>query len=458
MKPVLLLNVVGLTPGMIPSEAPRLGALAREGCFAPMRAALPAVTCTSQATMVTGRMPRDHGIVANGWYFRDLNEVWLWRQSGSLIEGPKIWDEARRRDPSFTCANLFWWYNMNTTCDLGVTPRPTYPADGSKIFGVYSYPHDLGKELVAELGEFPFHTFWGPTAGSGATEWIAKASAQVIRKRRPTLALVYLPHLDYDFLRYGSSDPRARAAIAEVDRVAGDLVDAARAEGYAVLVVSEYGLTDVKRPVHLNRVLREAGLLTALETAAGWELLDFGLSRAFAVADHQVAHVYVRDPADVPRVQSLLREVPGVEDVLGADGKAAAAIDHPRAGELVAVSEADAWFTYYYWLDDGRAPDFARTVDIHRKPGFDPAELFFDPHRPLVKLAAGFRLAQKTLGFRYLMDVVGLDASIVGGSHGRISGRPEDGPVVLCPERPEIADDFAMTDVFGLTLELLERS
>ncbi|MGH7896651.1 MAG: alkaline phosphatase family protein, partial [Candidatus Binatia bacterium] len=374
-----------------------------------------------------------------------------------LIEGAKIWDEARRLDPTFTCANLFWWYNMNTSADMGVTPRPTYPADGSKLFGVYSYPHRLRQELEAELGEFPFHTFWGPGAGIAASRWIARAAMHVLARHRPTLTLAYLPHLDYDFQRYGASDPRAEAEIAKIDAVAGELIERAREAGAAVVVVSEYGITDVRRPVHLNRVLRDAGLLTALETPLGWELLDFGESRAFAVADHQVAHVYVKRPEDRGRVAELLGAVPGVERVLDRGAQAEFQLDHPRAGDLVAVAEKDAWFTYYYWLDDSRAPDFARTVDIHRKPGYDPAELFLDPKRPLVKLRAAYALARKLLGFRYLMDVVSLDAGIVGGSHGRLPDRPEDGPVVISSEKIGAEGGLHSSDVFRLVLGLLRR-
>src|SRR5881398_2269178 len=397
VKPVLLLDVVGLTRGMLGAETPHLSALARDGFAAELAPVLPAVTCSAQATMVTGKLPRDHGIVGNGWYFRELNEVWLWRQSGALVQGEKLWDAARRRDPSLRCANLFWWYNMNTTADLGVTPRPTYPADGSKLFGIYTYPHGLRLELESALGEFPFHTFWGPGAAIDASQWIGRAAQHVIEKHRPTVTLVYLPHLDYDFQRYGASDPRARAEVTKIDRVAGELIAKARARGAAVLVVSEYGITDARHPLHPNRVLREAGLLSALETPLGWELLDFGELRAFAVADHQIAHVYVKRRQDRDRVADILRSMNGVERVLDDAGKAEFGLDHERAGDLVAVAERDAWFTYYYWLDDARAPDFARTVDIHRKPGYDPVELFLGA--PKAKVAA--RLLKKKLGFRY---------------------------------------------------------
>src|SRR5437667_3691846 len=369
VRPVLLLDVVGLTRGMLGAETPHLSALARDGFAAELAPVLPAVTCSAQATMVTGKLPRDHGIVGNGWYFRELNEVWLWRQSGALIRGEKMWDAARRRDPALRCANLFWWYNMNTTADLGVTPRPTYPADGSNLFGIYTYPHGLRFELESALGAFPFHTFWGPGAAINASEWIGRAALHVIERHRPTLTLVYLPHLDYDFQRYGTSDPRARAEVTRIDRVAGELIAKVRARGAAVLVVSEYGITDARRPLHPNRVLREAGLLSALETPLGWELLDFGESRAFAVADHQIAHVYVKRREDRARVAELLGSMNGVERVLGDAGKAEFGLDHERAGDLVAVAEGDAWFTYYYWLDDARAADLARSVEPRHNTG-----------------------------------------------------------------------------------------
>ena len=153
----------------------------------------------------------------------------------------------------------------------------------------------------------------------------------------------------------------------------------------------------------------------------------------------------------------ILRSIDGVERVLDDTGKAEFGLDHERAGDPVAVAERDAWFTHYYWRDDTRAPDFARTVDIHRKPGYDPAELFFDPARPLVRLRAAWALARKTLGFRYLMDVVSLDPTIVRGTHGRLPDRADEGPVAICSEPRFAREKMAMTDVFSLTLDLLGR-
>jgi predicted AlkP superfamily pyrophosphatase or phosphodiesterase len=451
VHPTLLLNVVGLTPSLIGDDTPHLQALARDGSIAPIRAITPAVTCSAQATYLTGTMPHDHGIVGNGWYFRDLAQVMFWKQSHALIHGDRVWDLARQRDSKFTAANMFWWFNMYSSVDWSVTPRPIYPADGRKILDVYSHPAGLRVRLVAEIGPFPFFSFWGPKSDIKSSEWIAESAILVDRWHAPTLLLAYLPHLDYNFQRLGPNDPQVRDDVRAVDRVCGKLIAHCRATGRRVLVVSEYGLTQVTGAIHINRVLREAGWLSVRDEI-GTDALDAGASEAFAVSDHQLAHVHVRDPRKIEDVRAVLRSVPGVESVLDKREQAAIGLDHPRSGELVAISAADRWFTYYFWLDDGRAPDYARTVDIHRKPGYDPAELFVDPTITLPALKVGYTLAKKMLGFRYLMDVIPLDASLVRASHGRPTDRPEDGPVMISSERGGDGGVIASTAVRDLIL------
>ena len=451
MRRTLVLDVVGMTPALL-AHAPNLRALAGKGGMRPLTTVLPAVTTTVQSTLLTGLLPRDHGIVGNGWYFRDLAEVWLWRQSNRLVSGEKVWETAKRRDPSFSCAKLFWWYNMYATADFTVTPRPMYAADGRKLPDIYTQPAGLRDELQRELGPFPLFKFWGPAAGIESTQWIARSALRVFERERPTLTLVYLPHLDYDLQRLGPAHPAIPAQVAAVDALCGELIEAARRAGAAVVALSEYGITEVSRPVHVNRALREAGLLTVREEL-GREQLDAGASRAFAVADHQVAHVYVARGERVAEVAALLRTLPGVERVLDEAGKREAGLDHPRSGELVAIADSQSWFTYYHFLDGDRAPDYARTVDIHRKPGYDPAELFVDPALRAAKLRIGLRLAQKVLGMRYLMDVIPLDATLVRGSHGRLTDRTEDGPLIISSVPELLADGaVAATDVKELLL------
>jgi predicted AlkP superfamily pyrophosphatase or phosphodiesterase len=399
MHRTVVLDVVGLSADLVGDATPNLQALAREGAIRPLRTILPAVTCSVQATFITGGLPRDHGAVANGWYFRDLSEVWLWRQSSRLVSGERIWETAARRDPGFTCAALFWWFNMYCSTTYSVTPRPMYLADGRKLPDVYTDPPELRDELTDRLGTFPLFNFWGPGADIVSSRWIADCARHVYDTRRPTLTLVYLPHLDYNLQRLGPRHPEIRRDLAAIDALAGEIIAHVRRDGARVIVLSEYAIAEVRGPVHINRVLRDAKLV-CVRTELGREFLDAGASEAFAVSDHQVAHVYIRNRERISEVKRLLETLPGVATVLDGAGKARHGLDHHRSGELVAVAAPDRWFSYYYWLDDARAPDFARTVDIHRKPGYDPAELFLDPALAWPKLKIASILARKALGFR----------------------------------------------------------
>ncbi len=462
MKPVLLIDAVGLAGRHLGPDTPQLEALRRRGGWAPLSTVLPAVTCSAQATLLTGTLPGEHGAVGNGWYWRDLGEVLLWRQPNRIVRGEKLYEAARRLDPSFTCAKIFWWWNMGAAVDWSITPRPFYPADGRKIVATYGAPDSYRARLESELGPFPFFDFWGPKSGLPSSRWIADATISTLERERPTLTLCYLPHLDYSHQRLGPDHPESRQAIRELDALIGDLVAAADRAGAETVVVSEYAIEAVSRQVHINRALREAGLLEVRRTPAG-EALDVFASRAFAVADHQLAHVYCANESAEAAAREALEALPGVETVLDRDGKRQAGLDHGRAGELVAIATSDAWFTYYYWLDDAEAPDFAPTVDIHRKPGYDPAELFVDPKLKLPALRVARRLAQKKLGFRYLMDVIPLDGRQIRGSHGRLPATPERGPVFLssaplgrCGGEPE-GGVLPMTSVKSRVLALLQR-
>jgi predicted AlkP superfamily pyrophosphatase or phosphodiesterase len=451
VRPVLLLNVVGLTPPLL-EHMPRLRGLT--GTRAELGTVLPAVTCSMQSTFLTGLLPGKHGIVGNGWYFRELGEVLLWRQHNRLVAGKKLWETARAAYPGYRVANLCWWYAMGASTDITVTPRPIYHADGRKSADCYVRPSALHDKLTAELGDFPLFHYWGPTASIASSRWIVAATRRVLRTNRPDLTMVYVPHLDYDLQRFGPSGPQAAAAAAELDACLAPLLDDAFNSGVTIVVVSEYGITEARRPLDINRALRTDRLLEVY-TQKGMEYLDPWTSRAFAVADHQIAHVYVRDSSDVPRVRSLVAGLPGVDEVLDRQAQAWHGLDHPRAGELVAIAEPDAWFTYYYWLNDARAPDFARGVEIHRKPGYDPAELFFDPCDPLVKARAGLNFIRKKVGLRYTMRTVPLDPTCVRGTHGRYPDTPAAGPVLLCSDEvPGVEQRIAATDVRALVLAL----
>ena len=457
MKRTAILNVVGLSESLLGTHTPNLQAFRHKGKLTTIQPAFPAVTCTAQSNYLTGRTPTQHGIVANGWYNRELAEVQFWKQSNHVVQCQKLWHELRSINPSFTCAKMFWWYNMYAAVDYSITPRPMYPADGRKFFDVYTWPSSISADIKKDLGEFPFAGFWGPVAGLDspqgkadcATRWIADSAKWIEKRHSPTLNLVYLPHLDYNLQRLGPGHQKIQDDLRQIDAIVGDLIVFFEGRGVEVMVLSEYGITAVDTPIHLNRILRDKGWITIREEL-GLEILDAGNSRAFAVADHQVAHIYVNDSALVGAVRALVEKQNGVSMVLGSAEKKAAGIDHPRAGDLIAVAKDNAWFTYYYWLDDRRAPDFARCVDIHRKPGYDPAELFLDPKLTAAKLKIIWRLLQKKLGFRMLMDVIPLDATLVKGSHGRCPSNRAEFPVLLTgPRSAPAASLIQSTDVFG---------
>jgi predicted AlkP superfamily pyrophosphatase or phosphodiesterase len=495
MNRLAVINVVGLTESLIGEHTPRIAEFRKRGAIAQIAPAFPAVTCTAQSNYLTGMLPSQHGIVGNGWYNREPAEIQFWKQSNHLVQQPKIWDALRASIPDpraktpapFAAANCFWWFNMYSTVDYSLTPSPMYPADGRKVFNIYSWPYSIRAEIKRDLGEFPFFGFWGPAAGMDTAQgnadavscWIAESAKWIENKFSPTLNLIYLPHLDYNLQRYGplvvgdevtsltskirnqnepphvgsyKINPAIHRDLGEIDDIVGNLIRFFSQRGVQVVLLSEYGITNVDTPVHLNRIFREQGWLM-VKDELGLEILDAGASRVFAVADHQVAHIYLNDASLEKSVRDLLDKTDGVESVLGKMEKIAAGIDHPRAGDLMAVAKENAWFTYYYWLDDVRAPDFARTVDIHRKPGYDPVELFLDPTIPLPKLKIAWRLLQKKLGFRMLMDVVPLDATLVKGSHGRRPADKKDWPVFIT-ERPELlgAKEIESTDVFQILL------
>ncbi|MEO0793765.1 MAG: nucleotide pyrophosphatase/phosphodiesterase family protein [Verrucomicrobiota bacterium] len=447
-----VINVVGLTRSLIGAHTPNIRQFAEGRACKGIKPAFPAVTCTAQSTYLTGTLPRDHGIVANGWYDRTYAEHRFWKQSNHIITQPKIWDALSERTPEFTCAKLFWWYNMYASVDYSITPRPMYPADGRKVFDIYTQPMDLREAIKADLGEFPFPFFWGPLAGIKSSEWIARSAEWVEEKHTPDLNLVYLPHLDYNFQRLGPNHPSVHQDLEDIDRVVGRLIDFYKSRGVQVILLSEYGITEVDQPVHLNRLFREQGWIQIKEEL-GLEQIDCGASQAFAIADHQVAHIYVNDSEILHDVHQLLQQTVGVGQVLAKPEKEHWGIDHERSGDLIAVADARSWFTYYYWLEDSVAPDFARCVDIHRKIGYDPVELFVDPKLKFPKLQIASRLLKKKLGLRSLMDVIPLDASLVKGSHGRVPEDAMDWPVLIGEGLVGDSEPMSATDVYPTLLE-----
>jgi predicted AlkP superfamily pyrophosphatase or phosphodiesterase len=454
MKRIVVINIVGLTKKLLGVHTPFLSAWALKNNLTVIHPVLPAVTCSAQATFLTGKYPKEHGIVANGWYFKDECEIKFWRQSNKLVQAKKIWDILKENNPAFTCANLFWWYNMYSSVDYSVTPRPQYHADGTKLPDIYTSPSALRATLQNKLGVFPLFDFWGPKTSLRSSQWIADAARITEETHSPTLTLVYLPHLDYNLQRHGNNFSIIQKDLIEIDAVCAGLIKFYESRDVEVMILSEYGITDVQNPVHINRILREHGLIS-LREEQGLELLDAGASAAFAVSDHQIAHVYVNDKNKISAVRTILEQINGIETILDEKGKNLFHLHHERAGDLICVADRNSWFTYYYWWDDNTAPDFARTVDIHRKPGYDPAELILNPNIALPLFTVGLKLLKKKLGFRYLMDVIPLDASLVKGSHGRIPEDTNDFPILVCNEKFEKPIDA--TEIFSLLMAKLRK-
>jgi len=448
MNKTVVIDIVGLSANLIGEHTPFLDAYIKKRHLTPIKPVLPAVTTTSQSTYVTGKWPAENGIVGNGWYDREDSEVKFWKQSNKLVQGDKIWDNARKQDPNFTVSKMFWWYNMYSTADWSVTPRPQYHADGVKAPDCYTYPPDLRDELQSELGQFPLFNFWGPNANIKSTRWIADASMSVEKRHNPTLTLIYLPHLDYCLQKFGPDFSKITKELNEIDNTVEELVKFYEARNAQVILLSEYGINPVNNPIHINRILREAGLIS-VRTERWYELLDAGVSKAFSVSDHQIAHIYLHAESVKEQVLTLLRKTPGIDLILDREAQKEYHIDHERAGDIVVLAKPDSWFTYYYWLDDAKAPDYAHLVDIHRKPGYDPVEMFMDPKNPLIKLRAGYKLGRKLLGFRYLMDVIPLDATLIKGSHGGINVSKEYYPVCITDNALD-KDELEAVDVYDV--------
>ncbi|MBO9573084.1 MAG: alkaline phosphatase family protein [Chitinophagaceae bacterium] len=442
MHKTVVIDIVGLSTSLIGDHTPFIKKYIASRNLNTIDPVLPAVTTTAQSVYVTGTWPSENGIVGNGWYDAIDSEIKFWKQSNKLVQGEKIWDKAKKIDPSFTTSKMFWWYNMYSTAEYSVTPRPNYLADGRKMPDCYSHPASLRDELQSELGQFPLFKFWGPGADIESTKWIADASVFTDKKYDPTLTLIYLPHLDYCLQKFGPESPEINKHLLEIDKVVEDLINYYSSKNTRIILLSEYGISPVNNPIHINRILRKHNLL-GIRVERGLELLDAGASKAFAVADHQIAHIYINDPSVKDEVKKAISNIPGVALVLDKEAQQKYHIDHERSGDFVLMADQKSWFTYYFWLDDAVAPDYARVVDIHKKPGYDPVELFMTS-----KARAGYKLLRKKAGFRYVMDVIPLDATLVKGSHGSINVDKKYYPILITdqPQKPSLV----ATDIYDI--------
>jgi predicted AlkP superfamily pyrophosphatase or phosphodiesterase len=439
---LIVFSVPGLRPGDINRDAtPTLHAWANQGVLAELTPTFPCVTSPVQASMWCGTPPREHGVIGNGFYHRERSEVEFWVARNDVIAGEQVWDAMSQRRPQCTSAI---WHAQNikgAAADYIVTPAPIHNDDGSTDLWCYSKPDGLYAELIDELGHFPLQHYWGPLANIESTRWILKGASWLIEKHQPNLHWVYLPHLDYAAQKFGPNSAEAMVSLAELDhelRTFSETLMESRLENkVAFLVTGEYALTEVSESIYPNRLLRDAGLL-AIRKANDHEYIDLKNCQAFAVVDHQFAHVYV-NPADaqtIAKVVDVLRQAPGIDGVFAGEDRKQVGLDHPRSGEIVILADPARWFTYYWWLHDDAAPPFARTVDIHNKPGYDPVELFFDP----------------------VTKSIPIDTSLVKGSHGVPATQRKHQTAMICSMSStaiESGQFYRDTDVKRITLDLL---
>ena len=433
-KPLILLSIPALREKDI-AGMKNLRSLTACGAIADLTPSFPCVTCPVQTNMTTGRGPSEHGVVANGFYWREKHQVEMWTAPNDCIERPQIWDLLSHHGRGLSSAVWFPMHSKGCEADFVCTPAPIHNPDGSESLWCYTRPSEFYGELRDTLGHFPLMHYWGPLANVKATAWIADSAVIAARRWQPDFFYIYLPSLDYAAQRTGPQSAAAEAAVAELDDLIGRLA-AGMAEAYDEkllwIVAGEYAVTPVDHVTYPNRMLREAGLLAIEESEQG-EQLDFGRSRAFAMVDHQFSHVFVADDDEkaVAQVVDVFRNQPGIDEVLVGTQRGRYGLEHPRSGEVILISTPESWQAYYWWLSDDRAPQFARTVDIHRKPGYDPVELHFDP-------------ATKSIP---------LDATLVNGSHGAPAVDPAQRSVLLSTDPtlfpgPAVQD----TDVFNIVL------
>lgn len=427
---VIFLSLPHLRPQDV-ARMPTLDALRRAGAATSLIPQFPALTWPAQTTLMTGVGPDEHGVIANGFYWRDRGEVEMWTAWNSVVEAPQVWDRLNAEAPGLSSAVWFPLYTKGAKATFGLTPAPIHQPDGTETMWCYSRPDGLYAELLEQFGHFPLHRFWGPGASIEGSRWIADTAAWLFARHRPNFFFIYLPHLDYAAQRSGPDSDEAMTALGELDAVIADFFGAvgAPSEDVRVIVAGEYVITPVKGAILPNRLLREAGLV-ALKEGDGGLVLSPKESKAWALCDHQVAHVYVQDGL-VDAVAAMFRGMDGIEWVGVGEGRGA--LDHPRSGEVVLLAERDRWFAYPWWFEESEAPRFARTVDIHRKPGYDPVELFVDP----------------TTGG------IPLDPGLVRGSHGRGGDDPACRTLLITSWAADLPDIMHQREVAPFVLRAL---
>ena len=406
MKKLIVLDLVCLTNNHLRQiSLPNISKIIENGFTAPMEPSFPAVTCSVQASITSGFYPSQHGIIANGLYDRKKNQVSFWEQYASLVEKPRIWDVLKKNDPEIKTAVLFWQNSLQINSDVVITPKPIH-LENQMIMWCYSKPVNFYENISSEEGDFDLKWYWGPLASIKSSQWIIKAAKHTIKKQKPHLVQIYLPHLDYAAQKHGPHSEQFKKSLFELDSVVGELLDFLESENlnydYEIMLISEYGFMEVNHSISPNLTLLQEGLLSTRKIS-GRNYLDFEHSKAFAMVDHQIAHVYVKSGYE-DKVSSIFKKIEGIEKILDKNTKKDFRIDHPNSGELILCANDNSWLNYYWWDEPKYAPPFSFTIDIHRKPGYDPLELFYDPST----------------------NSISQNTSLIKGSHGLVQNKETD--------------------------------
>jgi len=372
MKKLLIIQVAALGADLVQKHGGVQG-----GGYSSVRTVFPAVTCPVQASFRTASLPSVHGMTANGVYIPSLRKVLFWEQAASLVAGPRIWSNFR--SSGGTVGMYFWQQSLGESVDSVLSPAPIHKHSGGMIQSCFCEPRDLYQRIRARVGrDFNLMHYWGPLASFRSTEWIvASLEALLEDSQAPDLVFAYLPHLDYGLQKFGpeheKTGPEVLRTLGYVDR----LERTAAMKNYEVLVFGDYAMEQVTGPaIFPNRALARAGLFRT-RTVKGMLYPDFFTSKAFAMVDHQVAHVYAVDDDSAARAREVLSELDGLDRIMDVEAQKERGVAHPNSGALVLEAARGRWFAYPWFHDKSEAPDFASHVDIHNKPGFDPCELFF---------------------------------------------------------------------------------
>ena len=423
-KYYFILDIVGLDVSHLDSRSPScpniLDLIAKDGDFGLMTPVFPAVTCTVQSSITTGKYPQEHGIVSNGMFDKENLQTLFWEQSTNLVQSQKAWDVIKEQNSKLKTAMLFWQNSLYTNNDIVISPRPIHLETGQMDLWCYSKPVNYYETIMDKLGEFNLMNYWGPFASIKSTEWIAKSVQYTVENEKPNLLYAYFPQLDYSVQKHGKSSVQVQDDLRKVDNCIGSIIESTKKSGIfdqtQFLLLSEYSFNDVNGAIPINRILRDKELLK-VRTIKNKEYIDYEYSEAFAMVDHQVAHIYLNKfgKSKINVIKKILEDVSGIEKICDDEEKSNLHINHNRSGDLIAIADRDKWFSYYWWYEEqtttnnlsgnesenpiqtDKAPTFTKTVDIHRKPGYDPLDLYIDSQRKSIST----------------------DVSLIKGSHGR---------------------------------------